>query len=49
MNAQHMADNLATYSFFSGIGLNQTEMDTLSSQPQDLCGYDASKWYECAA
>ena len=49
MNATHMADNLATYAFFSGNGLNQTEMDTLSSMPQDLCGSDASNWYECAA
>ena len=49
MNATHMADNLATYALFSGNGLNQTEMDTLSSMPQDLCGSDASNWYECAA
>jgi hypothetical protein len=46
MNATHMADNLATYALFSGNGLNQTEMDTLSSMPQDLCGSDASNWYE---
>ena len=49
MNATHMADNLATYSLFAAIGgLNQTEMDNLSSQPQDICGGDASGWYECA-
>ena len=43
MNATHMADNLASYSFFSAAGgLNQPELDNLSSQPQDICGSDAS-------
>ena len=31
-SAAHMADNLAAYT--AGIFLNQTEMDTLNSQPQ---------------
>ena len=43
MNPQHLADNLAAYSFT----LNQTEMHLMSTRPQDLCGLDAS-WYECA-
>lgn len=49
MNATHQAENLAAFSLFAAVGgLNQTEMDTLSSQPQDLCSSDASGWYECA-
>jgi len=48
MNAQHMADNLNAYSLFAAAGgLNQTEMDNLSSQPQDICDTN-NTWYECA-
>ena len=42
MSQQHMIDNMNAYSLF----LNQTEMDTLSSQPQVTCAIDP-KWYEC--
>ena len=44
MNKQHMMDNLAAYTL--GIALNQTEMDTLNTQPQVTCEIDKS-WYEC--
>lgn len=44
MNAQHMADNLNAY---SAVTLVQTEIDALSSVPQDMCSFDPS-WYECA-
>ena len=48
MNAQHQVDNLNAYQLFAAVGgLNQTEMDTLSSQPQDLCT-PTNDWYECA-
>lgn len=41
MSAQHMADNLAAYTALPF--LNQTEVNTLSSQPQVTCGMDP-KW-----
>ncbi len=48
MNPQHMLDNLNAYSLFQAAGgLNQTEMDNLSAQPQDICS-DTNSWYECA-
>ena len=39
----HMAENIAAY----GITLKQTEVQLLSTRPQDLCASDPS-WYECA-
>ena len=43
-NQTHMAENLAAYTL--GISLNQTEMDTLNTQPQVTCELDP-RWYEC--
>lgn len=45
MSAQHMADNLAAYAALPS--LNQTEVNTLSSQPQVTCDVDP-KWCVCA-
>lgn len=50
MSAQHMDDNLRAYELFAATpfgGLNQTEVDMLSAQPQDLCS-STNTWYECA-
>lgn len=48
MNPQHMADNLAAYALFAKAGgLLQSEMDMLSSMPQDICSA-TNTWYECA-
>jgi diketogulonate reductase-like aldo/keto reductase len=43
MNQQHMVDNLNAY---GGLWLNQSDIDTLSSQPQAFCTVDS--YYECA-
>jgi diketogulonate reductase-like aldo/keto reductase len=48
VNPQHMLDNLNTYSVFQTLGgLNETEVNTLFSQPQDFCSPE-NTWYECA-
>jgi diketogulonate reductase-like aldo/keto reductase len=48
VNPQHMLDNLNTYAIFQeNGGLNETEINTLFSQPQDFCD-ETNTWYECA-